>query len=1124
MNRKPLGAMGGVLFLTLFICVQLLGQTYVTSGIRGTVVDPTGASIVGAKVMAKGVATGYTREAVTDSTGGYFFALLPVGIYDLTVEMSGFKKYTQTGIALTVNQVEGVNVSLEVGAISQSVQVAAAQTTINTQTSEVSMLLEPEQIQELPLNGRNPISLALLTNGVQAAAGGIPTYLGQGGGTITDTIDGGGAVLIVNGTRAHGTQFNLDGGEFAGMAYDSGLNYPNPDALQEVRFVTGNYGAEFGKLPGGVMNVITKSGSNQFHGSAWEFNRNSALATRGFGNVKAPFLNQNQFGFTAGGPVIKDRLFLFGTAQWLRIAKSDISSGNTPPTVAERSGDLSSYKNPDGTLQTFTDPLTNAPFPGNIIPPDRIDPVAAKLLDLIPLPNQPDGTLYQQLSAPVTNHQYFIKGDYQVSNANRLSAEILRDITSGQQPLSRGGAGGGIQWVNTTGPNFQSNSGNITAIIVNDTHTIRANLLNQARFGYTRVRALNGQSAKVGPTMHDLNPAYPDYPAPLDRPGIWISGRVFASRGVWGTSDTDDYQFSDGINYIRGAHSLKVGGEYRNASISNVQTNNDQGIFWGGLINQTGNPLADFMLGLPLGIISNPTTITRYQHSVAGYIQDDYKVSRRLVVNLGVRYQVAPLWTPTTLYTLSDGTKTNGLSGWRPGQQSQLFPTAPLGVVYAGDKGIPQNGGPTDFSDVAPRFGFALEINNKTSLRGGFGLFHEEEATRYAALGDIGVPFGANAHSLVMNGFAGFPGPNQFPQPALTRNFDFSTLYPLQISSAGSAPIHPKNTVVNQYNLTLERSLLSKMIVSVAYVGNEAHHLAFSRNINPAVYIPGNDSNGLPLSTAANTDQRRILNLALPAGSPSVYGAITQQEDGANSTYNSLQVQARTANFHGLTLLGNYTWSKSIDEVSLFFFGLPSSSQQDPNCVSCDRANSDFDHRHNITFSYVYHTPSLTGALGIKYRAVKAVFDDWELSGVTGYQSGSPFSIASSSTDNSRSGNGKDRANLIGDFHLPSGRSRAEQVNEWFNTGAFTVNPVGTFGTSGRNIIVGPATVGTQLALMKNFPLRENSQFQLRFEFYNAFNQTNLGQPDNTLGSPTFGKILTSSVGRLIQVGGKFTF
>jgi len=767
----------------------------------------------------------------------------------------------------------------------------------------------------------------------------------------------------------------------------------------------------------------------------------------------------------------------------------------------------------------FNDPLTGEPFPDNLIPSNRFDPVAMQLLNLVPLPNQPNGTYNAQGSAPVSNHQYMLKTDYQVNTQNRLTVSLFRDYTAGQQPFGRGGPGNGFAYVNTEGPTFQTNGGQISTFIASDTHVLRPNLLNQFRFGYTRIRALNGQGEAVHPTMPELSNDWPVMPL-QDRPGIWISGRAFASRGSWGSEDSDDYIFSDKVSYIRGTHSLKFGVDYRRASVANNKGNNSGGVIWGGFPGSpTGNALADFMLGeIGYTIIETPSLGSFYQNSWAGYIQDDFKVGRRLVVNLGVRYQYAPFWTPTHQYKLSDGTLTTGLVSWNAGQQSVLFPNAPPGLVYAGDPGIPANGAYTDKTNWSPRTGFGWDLfgTGKTALRGGYGLYYEMPPARYnAAPGTgVGIPFGANGIYATIHGFAGFPPANYYPGPGLERNRSFESNYPITPISNGILPIHPRNLMVHEYNLTLEQQLAHGVLLSAAYVGSRGRRLPWGRLINQAVYMPG---------SSASTDARRVMNLALPAGSPNVYGAITQLEFSAESSYDALQFQARTRDWHGLTMQGNYTWSHTIDQEVGFRTGY---TAQDNNCIECEKGDTDIDRRHQLVLSYTYRTPSLTKALGVDNVVARKIFDDWGFSGTSMFMTGNPFTIASANRDNSQTGNGVDRANVVGDWHLPSGRSLAERQAQYFNTAAFTSNAIGTFGNSGRNCVRGPGSYNTDLALLKHFPFGKEQQreVEFRFELFNAFNHQNLLYPGTQVGTAGYGRIVGVVPGRIIQLGAKIMF
>ncbi|MBS1798413.1 MAG: TonB-dependent receptor [Acidobacteria bacterium] len=1083
----------------------------ITASIRGTITDPSNAAVPNAHVTATNVDTGFAVETTSSNDGSYTITLLPIGHYRLRIAATGFETQEQAGITLTTNQVAGINTTLKIGNVSQTVSVTGGLPIINTQTSEVGQLINSEQARELPLNGRNPIQLATLVNGVSGAQ--VVTV-------IVGADERNSNYMSVNGNRQYMTEYYLDGGEYRGPKMNSGLVYPNPDSLEQFRFITNNYSAEFGKNPGGLMNVVTKSGTNTLHGDLWEFNRNSAFAARNyFLNSVAP-LNQNQFGFTVGGPFKKEKLFFFGSGEWLRIRQGVATSSVFPPTAAQRTGDFSAITTP------IKNPLTGTPFPGNIIPKSQLDPIAVKLVNLLPLGNTPSGLFVGAFSQPTNTHQYLIKADANLTSRNRLSGSWFQDSLYATSLLDFGRLA--TPFVNNTGQSYKWEQFDIKSAIANDTFVITPNLLNQFRFGYLGVAWVVSNVGR-GPGLRELGSNFPvsNY---SDIPHMAVAGIINNSGGNDTYTHSNDFQFSDNLNFIHGKHNIKVGFEITKSQVSTLSSGNSAGAFIssGGVV--TGNALADFMLGQVPMYVSNALGGDLRQSYIGTYVQDDFKVTRNLVLNLGVRYQVSSPYKSLKTATLLDGTHIAPYSTFNPGQQSQVFVNAPKGLVYPGDTGIPDSIVHADTNDIDPRFGLAWDIfgTGKTSLRAGYGIFHATPNGDGSTLVLYSPPFFVNfyvpqtpsmTNPIPANLVSAFPVPT-------AKNMDFSPYEPLTIQGMQPDVVNP---IVHQFNVSAQQELPGKVSLQMAWVGNLTRNLISYTQENGAVFIPGNDSNGNPLSTTANTNSRRILNIQNPpaVGKPFQYGQVAIGQSIAHSSYESLQTEARKEFSHGVNLLASYTWSRAIDEASVFLQnGLATDLPQNPKDLRSNRGLSSFDLRHRFVGSVVYDIPSITRVLGANADSVASkIVDNWELAGIVTLSSGSPFNVVSGA-DNSLTNYGQDRPNLIGNPHLSTSRPHPQLLQQYFYTAAFTPNTRGTFGNFGRNVLIGPGRENVDLTVNKNFPISDRlGRFQLRFEFYDLFNHANFGNPGGNLSAATtFGKITTATSSRLVQFGGKWSF
>lgn len=1073
----------------------LFGQTPLEAQVAGTisgyVQDQGGGTMPGATVTAESAGQKLVRSTVTNANGFFDFQAMPRGTYQVKVEMTGFDSQVQKDIEVTAGANVRLDFSLSVGGLAEEVVVSGRASMIETRNATQSNLIDDQRVQDLPMNGRNVVALA----GTDAGATAIRAN--------QDTSDGRqGPIMSVNGGNQNHNLFTLNGSIFTHFNQTTGFNPPPPDAVQEIRIQTHNFSAEYGHTAGSQVSIISKAGTNKFHGTAWEFHRNSELNARSFFQTRKPDQKQNQAGASAGGAIVPNKLFWFGSYQRLWDRGEAGSSQTVVPTAAQRSGDFTALST---QLRNPVNPITSAPFTdatgapclaGNIIRAGCISPVAKGLLDKY-VPQSASGTVVTLSPAPRDHAVYMGRGDYRFSNRNQLNAHFFADRSdSSSWP-------GNVNYVQ------QALFSDVNQFAVSDSHIFSPRLVNEATFSYLTSRSGGGAVTQIAPRDQGVN-------VDLGNDGrgmsYSVSGSINLNYPGINAQDYTSWQVKNTTTFNLGNHTLKWGYEFIRPifefNLALTRSANFQG-------TRTGNPIADFMIGgfenstIEFGIADHSPSTVKHQ----AFIDDSYKMHPRLTVNYGLRYE------PFIPVDQKGGRHTT----WVPGVQSTVVPDAPKGILFPGDPGLPSRLTYSDLNNFAPRLGVAWDLNGnaKTVVRGGYGIFYQQingetthaaegpwRGTTQLRQGRIEDPFGSLGQTEPppeSPGRFGCSAISEFPGLRCTQ-------YPVPIRIVYTDQ-HLRTTYTQHVSTSLQRQLGAHLAVEAAYIGKIGSKLVGHNYFNAAPFI-NSPITGQP-PTLQNVEQRVPFSPGIISAQSRVLGNFFR------STYHSLQLRVDRRMARTFSFSGSYALSKNMTNQPENTTGLISSI---PNPFDLESlwGPSFLDRRHVVAASWVW-SPQRTFTNGF----VGAALNGWTLTGFHRIQSGSPL-VFTMGTDVAQNGilqpNGQYALLVPGAEVRRDHSSTADMIAMYFNTAAFVpVNsvPRGIYGDAKRGLIYGLGDVNTDFALMRYVNLGSGLRVQLRGEFFNAFNQVNFNNPNTTVSSTTFGRITGAGPGRVVQLAAK---
>jgi hypothetical protein len=1079
----------GLLVVCPFSLTQGLGS------IVGTVIDPSGAVVPAAKVSVIEPATGYSRLALTNSDGYYVLASLRPTGYVLIAEARGFRAFKQTGITLLADQTLTVNVSLQLGATTELVTVTGNEVQVDTSTATLKQVIEMSRLQGLPLNGRNVASLTLLVPGALPSASG-----GSDQGT-SKTIPGA-VTFSVNGSRQNQTTYLLDGGNNLDEYTNVNQPFPFPDALQEFSVQTSNYSAEYGQNAGAVVNIITRSGANSVHGDLFEYVRNPVFNAQNFFSVpgQRDKVKRNQFGGTIGGPVVlpfyngRNRTFFFVGYQGTR--RRDLGDAHT---------------------QTVPTPTDIAAVGASI------NPASKNVLQFLPQPTDANGTVRWVRPDRQNFDEVIGRVDHSFAKNDRLTLRLYYDRFQKDPVFSP-----------TNILTYQDGSTIPSQnYLIKESHVFTPRLVNDARFSFSREAASRGPASNV-PSVRDFGVNIPFQPSAKAIQSISVSGAFNFGDNPNARFVRNNFSWGDDVSWSVGRHDLRFGGvlERSRVDIDNLFFQPATFTF-SSSSNPSRSAIQNFLRGNLNSFRQGFGEFKNNRNLFTGvYLQDNFHMTRRLNLTFGLRYEPFLPWRE-----IKGRVEQFRIADFQAGRRSTVFVNAPPGLFFPGDAGVPENGTRTSLNNFAPRIGFAYDVfgDGRTSIRGGAGIFYDTRQVgivnnRFVDVSPFSPQLTLSSGPLL--------GPFNDPLRSGATPSPFPVPFPPPSSAAFPPPVlavtYDPNTkflvpTVYNWNLTVERQVRQGWLVRVGYVGSHASHIKETVELNPAPAGSGTKSLAL----------RRMF-----AG----FDSISMDEQDVNSFYHALQLGVERRVASGLTILGSYTYSKTIDTLpvggGVVDIGADSPSTLPwfyPNRKAFDRGLSDFDRTHRFVVSYVWQLPRLAGSSGL----LRALLGNWLLSGDLTAQTGRPFTVTSGfsgggSSDSSQTGLGQDRAFISGP---PFGAVACSGVSTpcinllnaspkcvASSTCSFTQPAVGTFGNVSKNSLRWPGAFNWDLGVVKDIPMGERVRTQFRAEFFNVLNHVNpdSGQTaiDNAtrVNSGTFGSIRAAEDPRIIQLALKLFF